>query len=129
MAHKTRYEKAKELLEQARRERNPDARRIMFRAARRYFDADVDDPMYENTDKTKEILLLFVCYLVIFMTLIVSFKLLSVYAAVLVVIGTFALLCLMMGAMLRMQGYLTEGGFLTMVREGFKALLLLRRRK
>jgi hypothetical protein len=128
MAHKTRYEKAQELLDQARQERNPDARKIMLRAARRYFDADVDTPMNDNPDKTKEIFLLLICYLVIFVSVIISFTFLSIYAAVAVVIGTFALLCVMMGAMLRIQGYLTEGGFLTMVREGFKALLLLRRK-
>jgi len=129
MAHKTRYEKATELLGQARRERNPSAREIMIRAAERYFDADVNNPMSDTPDKTKEVFLALVCYLVIFITVIVSFKLLSIAAAVFVIIGTFALLCVMMGAILRIQGYLSEGGFLTMVREGFKALLLLRRKK
>jgi uncharacterized membrane protein len=128
MAHKTRYEKAKELLEQARQERNPAAREIMFRAARRYFDADVNNPMNDTPDNTKYILILMGCYLMIFLSVVLSFAFLSVYAAVLVIIGAFALLCLMMGVILRSQGLLSEPGLLKMVSEGFRALLLLRKR-
>jgi hypothetical protein len=127
MAHKTRYEKGRELLAQAMQERDRRRRAIMERAAERYFNADIENPMNDNPDKTKEIILALICYLVIFLSVIVSFRFLAIYAAVLVIVGTFALLCVMMGAMLRIQGYLTEGGFLAMVREGFKALFLLRK--
>jgi len=128
MAHKTRYEKANELLAQASQEPNRKIREIMVRAAKRYLDADVDDSMNGAQDKTKQFLVLMVCYFLIFLSVILSFAFLSIYAAVLVIVGTFALLCLMLGVMLRMQGYLTERGLLSMVREGFKALLLLRKR-
>jgi hypothetical protein len=127
MAHKTQYEKGRELLAQARRERNPDARKIMLEAADRYFDADLSNPG-SQMDNTKQILVLMGCYVVIFLSVVLSFAFLPIYAAVLVVVGAFAMLCVMMGVILRSQGGLSEPGFLAMVREGFKALVLLRRK-
>ncbi|HKG13010.1 MAG TPA: hypothetical protein VKB12_06715 [Pyrinomonadaceae bacterium] len=101
-----------------RGETDPDLKKIKLEAYRRY---------YMPRDRTKDIILVFVGFIIIALTVIFSFSFLSFFAAVGVIIGMFALLCLMMGVMLRVWGDITSNDLLTLVREGFKALFLLRR--
>lgn len=120
MSRKSFYEKANELIELAKEEENPEIRVLRLRAAKKYYKADVPGAK-------PGFLVFFLFYAVIFATIYISFSQLGFFLGAGVVIGTYALATLMMGVILRMRDKLTEKGLLAMVREGFKALNLLRR--
>jgi uncharacterized ion transporter superfamily protein YfcC len=125
MNHKSPYEKANELIKLAKQEKNPVIRKLRLRAAEKYYQADVSKVMKPKRDFTKDLLVILLFYVVIVGTAIFSFSKLGFWAGVGVVIGTFALLTLMMGVILRVRGDISETSFIAMVREGSKALLLL----
>jgi vacuolar-type H+-ATPase subunit E/Vma4 len=123
----TYYEKAEELLRQANNEPDPKIRKLKIQAAKKYFDADLGGVAMNDKNKDIYPLLLFLIAIAGFSYLF--FTKLSFLSAIGAIIGTFALLCLMMGVILRIRGDLSETNLLEMVREGFKALLLLRKSK
>ena len=127
MSRKSFYEKANELVDLAKKEKDSVICQLRLRAAERYYRADISKAMAERLGFAKDILILLLFYVIIFVTAFFSFSKLGFFAAVGVVIGTFALATLMMGVILRVRGDISETNFLAMVREGFKALHLLRR--
>lgn len=127
-SHKSPYEKANELIELAKQVTDPAIRKPILDAIERYYRVDVTIIIEKKPDPTKDILVLLLFYVVIFATAFISFSQLGFSLGVGVVIGTYALATLMMGVILRVRDKLTEKGLLAMVREGFKALNLLRRK-
>jgi len=112
----------------AEREKDPDLRRLRLESARRYIDADIEVNMKNKSDNSfRDVHTLLLCYVVIFASALITFKWLGFFAAVATVIGSFALLSLMMGVFLRLRGELSESNLLKMIQEGFKALFLLRK--
>lgn len=132
--HKSPFEKANELIELAKQVTDSAIRERILDAIERYYLVDVTIIIKGNSiviekkpDFTKDILVLLLFYVVIFATAFISFSQLGFFLGAGVVIGTYALATLMMGVILRMRGDITQRGLLAMVREGFKALNLLRR--
>lgn len=129
IGRKSFYEKANKLMELATKEKDPAIRRLRLRAARKYYEADISKAMGKQPRFMKDIFILLLFYVVIFVTAFFSFNKLGFLGGVGVVIGTFALVTLMMGVILRVRGDISEANFLAMVREGFKALHLLRKNR
>jgi hypothetical protein len=127
MPGRTLQEQIEQLEDKIRREAEPDLREIQLRALEHYYKVAIMPPPPPPKPEIKYIVLVLVAYCIIAFTVILSFYLFPVYAAVCVIIGMFALLCLMMGVMLRMYGDISSNDLLTLVREGFKALFLLRK--
>lgn len=127
MSRKSFYEKANELIELAKKEKNSVIRQLRLTAAERYYNADISEEMAKRPSLTKDILILLLFYAIIFVTAFFSFSKLGFLGGVGVVIGTYALTTLMMGVILRMRGDISETNFLAMVREGFRAVHLLRK--
>jgi len=125
----TLYEKYRDLIKCAKKDKDRDIREQIIEAAKEYYKADIKMNKKTKTDIMVNLIAVLIIYIIIIGSVILSFKYLSFLAAICTVIGSFALLCLIMGAFLRMTGLVSENNLLRIFREGFKALLLLRRSK
>ncbi len=127
MNRMTLYEKGLKLLEQAEAEADPDKRKLIMEVAAKYFAADIKMKTRQKNDVTKDLAIVLVFFIVIGGLAYLAFNNLNFWSASGVVIGTFALSCLMMGVVLRIRGDISENSLIIMTQEGFKALLLLRK--
>lgn len=123
------YEKANELLELAKKEKDPVVRQLRLNAAERYYKADISKTTGKQLGITKDTLIFLLFYIIIFITAFFSFSQLGFLLGAGVIIGTFAIVTLIMGIILRIRGDISETNFLALVREGFKALHLLRKNR
>jgi hypothetical protein len=119
------YDKGADLLKQASNIPDQDAKKVALEAVKKYFEADVKprEPFIGT------LFSLLVPYVVVFGTAVWAFRSLSFIPALAVVVSSFSLLALIVGAALRAAGYISESGFLGIVKEGFKTLLLMRKRQ
>jgi hypothetical protein len=119
------YEKGKEMLKQAEKCDDPEVKRLILEAAERYYDADIKQntplPLWGLS------VMLVVFYLLVIGTMVWAFSQLSGAKATFVVIAAFAFLSLLVGAVLRVGGYISESGFLAVWKQGFKAVTSLKR--
>lgn len=127
MSRKSFYEKANELIELAKKEKNPLIRQLRLTAAEKYYDADISEEMAKRPVLIKDILILLLFYAIISVPPIFYFSKLGFLRGSGAVIGTYALTTLIMCVILRMRGDISETSFRAMVREGFKAIHLLRK--
>lgn len=119
------YDKGTELLNQARTISDPDAKKQALDAVKKYFEAD----MKPKESFIAMLFSLMVPYVVILVAGVWAFRTLSLVAALAVVISSFSFLAFIVGAALRAAGYISESSFIGIVKEGFKTLLLLRKRQ
>lgn len=119
------YEKGTELLRQAGETEDPDLRKVALEAAERYYRADVRkrEPFFFT------LLAFLLSYVVVIATAVWAFRSMAVYAAAAVVIGSYCFLALVVGATLRVGGYITESSLLGIIKAGFKTLILMRRQE
>jgi hypothetical protein len=119
------YEKGKEMLKQAEKCDDPEIKRLILQAAERYYDADIKQNTPLPLWGLSVMLVLF--YLLVVGTLVWSYSQLSAAKATFVVIAAFSFLSLLVGAILRVGGYISESGFLAVWKAGFKAVTSLKR--
>lgn len=119
------YDKGTELLQQAEGSDDPELKRIAMDAAKHYYEADVKP----SEPFAATLFSLLIPYLVVFATAIWAFRSLGFVSALAVVISSYTLLALLVGAALRAAGYITESTFMGILEQGFKTLLLLRKRQ
>lgn len=113
------------MLKQAEKCDDPEVKRLILEAAERYYDADIKQntplPLWGLS------VMLVVFYLLVIGTMVWAFSQLSGAKATFVVIAAFAFLSLLVGAVLRVGGYISESGFLAVWKQGFKAVTSLKR--
>jgi hypothetical protein len=134
-SHESPREKAQNLIKGVEKVTDSEIRKFVLAGIEKYLlTRDVTIRITKNSIEivpksgtNKAILLCLLSYAVIFTSAYLSFSQLGFSLGVGVVIGTYALATLMMGAILVMLGKIPPGDFLAMVKEGFKALNLLRR--
>lgn len=119
------YEKGKETVKEAQNCPDPEMKKFMLEAARRYYDADIK----QNTPLPLWALsiALVVFYLLILGTMVWAFSKLSGLVAAFVCVASFAFLSLLVGAVLRVGGYISESGLMAVWKAGFKAVTSLER--
>jgi len=119
------YEKGKETVKEAQNCPDPEMKKFMLEAARRYYDADIKQnsplPLWALS------ITLVVFYVLVLGTIVWAFRELPGAKATFVVIAAFAFLSLLVGAVLRVGGYISESGFLAVWKAGFKAVTSFRR--
>jgi hypothetical protein len=119
------FAKGKEILKQAQKCPAPDLKQLMMDAAERYYDADIKQntplPLWGLS------VMLVIFYLLVVSTLVWSYSQLTAAKATFVVIAAFSFLSLLVGAILRVGGYISESGFLAVWKAGFKAVTSLKR--
>ena len=117
------YEKAHRLAEQARNEPDPQIRKLLLKAAAKYYETDMKprEPFFAT------LLSLVVVYIVVIGTAIYAFRNFSFPAAVGIVIASYAFLAFIVGATFRAAGYLSETSFMGIFRGGIRVLLFLRK--
>jgi hypothetical protein len=119
------YQKGKEMVEQAQKCDDPEMKQFMMQAAQRYYDADIEQntplPLWGLS------VMLVIFYLLVLGTMVWAFSKLSWGAAAFVCIASFAFLSLLVGAVLRVGGYISESGLLAVWKAGFKAVTSLKR--
>lgn len=119
------YDKATELLNQVPNISDPDAKQVALIAVRRYFEADVKprEPFIAT------LFSLIAPYAVIFFTAMWAFRSLGFVSACAVLIASYSVLAFLVGAALLAAGYISETTFVGITKEGFKTLLLMRKRQ
>src|SRR5947209_6003184 len=104
------YRKGKETVEDALKCPDAEMKKFMLEAARRYYDADIKQnsplPLWALS------VTLVVFYVLVLGTMVWAFSKLSGGKAAFVCIAAFAFLSLLVGAVLRVGGYISESGFL-----------------
>ena len=118
---KSLYEKGRELIELAKSDPNPDARKLCLDAAKEYFGADANRV---SLGLWITILAFYVAYVA---AIVVTAVLAGGWAGA-VAIGVYAVGSLLLGSMLRSAGIVSEAGLLATFRAGAGALRLLGRR-
>ena len=100
-------------------------KQFMMEAAQRYYDADIKQntplPLWGLS------VILVVFYLLVLGTMVWAYSKLSTGAATFVCIASFSFLSLLVGAVLRVGGYISESGLLAVWKAGFKTVTSLKR--
>jgi hypothetical protein len=117
------YEKAHQLTEQARNEPDPEIRKLLLKAARKYYETD----MKPREPFLATLLSLVIVYIVVIGTAVYAFHNFSFPSAVGIVIASYAFLAFIVGASFRAAGYLSESSFMGIFRGGIRILLFLRK--
>jgi hypothetical protein len=116
---KTFYEKAKELTEQARREPDPQVRKFLLQTAAKYYGTD----MTQKEPFLQTLVAVVVVYVLVLGVVIYSFKNFPVYTALPLIVASYAVFALLIGAAFRAAGYISESTFLGIFKAGLRALL------
>lgn len=119
------YEKGGRLIEQARKETDPDIKQVELDAAAKYYETDANVKLREPFLGTLMALLL--VYVVVVGTAMYAFHEFSFLAAAGVVIAAYAFLAFLVGAAFRASGYISEKGFMGIFRGGLQIVLFLRK--
>ena len=113
------------MVKQAEKCDDPELKHLMMDAAKRYYDADIKQntplPMWALS------IMLVVFYLLVLGTMVWAYRELSTWKATVVVVAAFAFLSLLVGAVLRVGGFISESNLLTIWKAGFKAVTSLKR--
>ncbi len=122
MPRKSPYDKGNELLELAKKETDPEIRKLRIQSAKKYFNVDL-----QATPRIINAVVVIVAYTILAATVILS----VIYLGYLAAIGTFIFvsfsLCLILGVYMRLCGKISETNFLVFLKEGFKAISLLKK--
>jgi hypothetical protein len=113
------YAKANDLVEQARLEVDPEIRSFLLRTAENYYGID----MTQREAFLPTLVAVVVVYVLIFALMIYAFKNFPVYGAIPLVVASYAVCALLVGAAFRASGYISESTFLGIFRAGLRALL------
>jgi hypothetical protein len=116
---RTFYEKGKELVEQARKEPDPDIRKFLLRTAKEYYGTD----MTSKEPFLQTLVAVVVVYVLVIGLMIYTFKNFSLYVALPLVVASFAVCAFLIGAAFRAAGYISESTFLGIFKAGLRALL------
>jgi hypothetical protein len=114
------YEKGMRLVEQARTESDPAIRKLLLKAASNYYGVD----MNQKEPFGQTLIAVSIVYILIFAVVFYTFQSFPVYVALPLVLASYCLCALLIGATMRMAGYINEATFLGMFKAGLHALLL-----
>lgn len=114
------YKKFNETVKQAKEcKDDPDLRKLMLKAAERYYKADIKQnapfPLWAL------ILILVILYVLVFSTVILAYSHLPVGTATFICIATYIIISLLIGVVLRVAGYISESSLVTIWKAGFNA--------
>jgi len=116
---KTFYEKGRQLVEQARQEQDPEIRKFLLRTAADYYGTD----MTQREPFLPTLVAVVVVYVLVFWLMVYTFKNLSLYVALPLVVASFAVSAFLIGAAFRAAGYINESTFAGIFKAGLRALL------
>lgn len=123
MPRKSLYDKGNELLELAKQETDPEIRKLRVQAAKRYFNVDL-----QTTHHILNAIVILVSYIILIASAILSVINLGYLAGVGIFIFVFLSLCLLLGVYMRLCGKISETNLLIFLKEGFKAISLLKKK-
>jgi hypothetical protein len=119
------FKKGKEMVKQAEKCEDRELKALMMDAAKRYYDADIKQNMPLPLWALSIMLVVF--YVLVLGTMVWAYQELPTLKATVVVIAAFAFLSLLVGAVLRVGGFISESNLLTIWKAGFKAVTSLKR--
>jgi hypothetical protein len=116
---KTFYAKAQELTEQARAEPDPEIRAFLLRTAQRYYGKD----MTAKEPFLQTLVAVVVVYVLVLGVVLYAFKNFPFYEALPIIVASYAVFALLIGAAFRAAGYISETTFYGIFKAGLRALL------
>jgi hypothetical protein len=127
MGKQSLFDKANQLVEYAKNEKNPVIRGLLLDIATKYYGADISRALHQKPSLLWSWTCCISFYVLVSIILYMMVKESGLWATLTVMVVSYIPTVLAIGTILRMRGDITERGFIGIVREGFKTIVMLTR--
>jgi len=121
------FDRANQIVEYAKKEKNPAICSLLLGIATSYYKADISRALQNKPGLFRNWTCCIFFYMLVSIILYIMVKEFGLWAALAVTAVSYAHTVLTIGTILRMRGDITERGFTGIVREGFKTINMCRK--